>query len=164
VNAYLGGGMTSKLYQSIRENKALVYSVYSYLHSMTDSGLLMVYAGTSNDNLSKVLLEINEEFKKLKDNGLTLKDVEYFKKQVKGQIIMGSDDVDNRMNSIAINEMVFAKYKTVDEVISEIDTVSVESIKNYLDSFFDLKKISGIIIGSLEKEESTKIYKQVFKD
>lgn len=153
ANAVLGGGMTSWLYQNIREEKGLVYSIYSYLHSFTDSGLLMIYAGTSEENLSKVLTECRRELRKLKSRGLKKAEVEMYKTQVKGQILMAADDIDNRMNSLGVNEMVFGKYRPVEDIIAEIDRVSPDSFQEFLESYMDFEKMSLLFLGSSEDKK-----------
>ena len=84
VNAILGGGMTSKLYQIIREERGLAYSVYSYLHSFTDAGLIMVYAGTSEKNALPVMELIRGEMLWLKDRGVSEEDLGFFQKAGEG--------------------------------------------------------------------------------
>lgn len=152
LNAALGGGMTSRLYQKVREKKALAYSVYSYLHSFTDSGQLVVYAGTSQELLKKTMDTIYNEFVSIYEKGLTKKEIEFFRRQVKGQISLGADDIDNRMNSLGVNEMVFGKYKPVSEILEEIDSVSQESIKDYMHNFMDPSSFGLYLLGDLEPE------------
>ncbi len=163
VNAYLGGGMTSKLYQNIREDLALSYSVYSYLHSFTDSGLIMIYAGTSNKNLSRVLEEVKNEVDALKQNGISEKDISFFKKQVKGQIMIGADDIESRMTSLAVNEMVFGDYRSVDAVLEEIENVTTESIKKYIDTYLDYDRMGALVMGPVEEKECKEKINKVFK-
>lgn len=157
VNAVLGGGMTSRLYQSVREKYGLVYSIYSFLHAFTDSGLLQIYAGASAKNAPKVLELIDKEYKKIHKNGIRRVEVEFFKTQVKGQILLGSDDMENRMNSLGINEMVFGDYKPVDQVIQEIDDVSVDSIQEYIEKYMKHEGRGALILGDLKETEGEKL-------
>ena len=150
VNALLGGGMTSRLYQKVREERGLAYSIYSYLHSFTDSGLIMVYAATSEENTQEVIDLIKEEMILLKKQGVPKEDLEFFKKQVIGNIILGADDVDNRMNSLAVNEMIFEEYRPVDQVITEVGRVSVDSTQEFLNKYFDLDQLGLMLMGSLK--------------
>ena len=151
VNAILGGGMTSRLYQIIREQKGLAYYIYSYLHSFTDAGLIMVYAGTSKQQICKVMDIIREEMMDLKKRGISQKDLDLFKKQVIGHIVLGADDVDNRMNSISINEMMFGKYLSVDDVLGEVERVCVDSVQNFLDKYFNMDQLGVMLMGPLER-------------
>lgn len=147
VNTLLGGGMTSRLYQSVREKKGLVYSIYSSLNTHVDSGMILVYAGAEAKNVTKVGNIISREFKKIKKSGVTKADVEMYKTQVIGSILLGSDDIDNRMTSLAVNEMVFGKFKSVDTVIDEIKAVTVDTVNEYIDNKFKPELFSGVLLG-----------------
>lgn len=147
LNTLLGGGMTSKLYQSVREKKGLVYSIFSSLNTNIDSGMLNIYAGVEAKNVRKVGDLISKEFAKLRKNGVSKHDVEMFKTQVKGSILLGSDDIENRMTSLAVNEMVFGQYRSVESVIEEINQVTVDSVNYYLRHEIDLGLASGVLLG-----------------
>lgn len=153
VNALLGGGMTSRLYQNIREEKGWVYSVYSYLHNFTDAGLLMFYAATTKDLYQTVYDEMLKEIMIVKDNGITSEELEGFKQQVKGQILLGADDIENRMNSIAVNEMIFNKYRPVEEIISSIEAVSVDSVHRFLETYFKPENMGVSLLGLQDPDE-----------
>ncbi|MEO0335019.1 MAG: pitrilysin family protein, partial [Pseudomonadota bacterium] len=152
LNAVLGGGMTSRLYQKIREDKGLAYSVYSYLHSFTDSGLLVVYAGTTPEYVEQTMDIIHEEFQKIYEQGLSEKDINFFRRQVKGQILLGADDIENRMNSLGVNEMVFGEYRPVSKVLNEIDSVSQESVKAYMSKYMNPSNFGIYLLGNLEPD------------
>lgn len=147
ANTLLGGGMTSKLYQSVREKKGLVYTIHSMLNSHIDSGMLTIYAGTETKNARKVGDLISKEFAKLRKKGVTKSDVEMFKTQVIGNILLGSDDIENRMTSLAVNEIVFGRYKSVDTVIEEIKKVTVDTVNDYIRKELNLDKASGVLLG-----------------
>lgn len=157
VNDLLGGGVTSRLYQRIREDKGLVYSVYSFLQSFVDTGLFLTYAGTAEKNALPVLKAMKSEFQKFVDHGLKRHDLAMFKTQVKGQILLGAEDMENRMNSLGINEMVFGEYRPIDEVIAEIDKVSLRSITDYVRKYFDMEQVSLMVMGELEPDEALKL-------
>ncbi|WP_413287913.1 M16 family metallopeptidase [Bdellovibrio sp. HCB337] len=148
VNTLLGGGMTSKLYQSVREKKGLVYSIHSMLNTFVDSGAMMIYAGTDVKSVRKVSDIISKELRKLKKTGASASDVELFKTQVIGSILLGSDDIENRMTSIAVNEMVFGEYRSVDSVIQQIQKVTRASVNEFVRNEFDTDKISGVLMGA----------------
>lgn len=147
LNALLGGGMTSRLYQSIRERQGLAYSVFSSLNTNVDSGNITVYAATDSKNVKKVIQIISDELLRIKKQGIKEKDIELFKTQVRGQLLMGSDDIENRMSSLGVNEMIFEKYKSVDEVIVEVNKVTEKSMREYLKKYFDLQKTSVVLLG-----------------
>jgi predicted Zn-dependent peptidase len=148
VNTLLGGGMTSKLYQSVREKKGLVYTIHSMLNTFVDTGSMMIYAGTDLKSIQKVMEIIGKELKKLKNTGISNSDLDLFKTQVVGSILLGSDDLENRMTSIAVNEMVFGDYRSVDSVIQQIQKVSRTSVNDFIKNEFNTDKISGVLMGS----------------
>jgi predicted Zn-dependent peptidase len=147
INAMLGGGMTSKLYQSVREKKGLVYSIYSSLNTFDDFGVINIYAGCEKENMKAVVRTIGTELRRVKRNGITEGELELFKTQVAGSLLLGADDIDNRMQSIGVNEMVFQKYKPVDAIIEEINLVTVKSVNEYLRKVFDLDQMGAVLMG-----------------
>lgn len=157
VNELLGGSVTSRLYQKIREDKGLVYSVYSFLQSFVDSGLFLIYAGTSDKNALAVMKAVRGELQKFLDLGMKERELEMFKTQVKGQLLLGGEDMENRMNSLGVNEMVFEQYRPVDEVIAEIEDVSLKSVREYVDKYFDIKKTSLMLMGDLQADEALRL-------
>lgn len=152
VNALLGGGMTSKLFQSVREKRGLVYTIYSTLNTFTDFGCINIYAACEKKNVKSVFKNVGSELRRLKKHKISEHDLEMYKTQVKGAILLGSDDVDNRMNSIAINEMVFQKYKSVEDIINEIDRVTTKTVKDFINDYVDLNQVSCLLLGK-EAEE-----------
>lgn len=157
VNDLLGGGVTSRLYQKIREDRGLVYSVYSFLQSFVDTGLLLIYAGTGDKNALQVLKIIKTELERFKKKGISASELAMFKTQVKGQILLGAEDMENRMNSLGVNEMVFEEYKPIDEVIAEIDEVTVKSVKEYVAKYVDTKEVSLMVMGDLQPPDALKL-------
>lgn len=147
VNTLLGGGMTSRLYQRVREKRGLAYSIHSSLHTQVDSGMLMIYAGTEAKHVREVGELVAVEVRKLKKQGVSKHDVEMFKTQVIGSILLGSDDIENRMTSIAVNEMVFEKYRSIESVIEEIQKVTVESVNEFIRMKLDFSKATGVLFG-----------------
>ncbi len=157
VNELLAGGTTSRLYQKIREDKGLVYSVYSFLQSFVDSGLLLIYAGTGDKNAHQVLSIIKSELEKFVKNGIKSSELEMFKTQIKGSILLGAEDMENRMSSLGVNEMVFGDYKPIDEVIDLIDKVSVRSVKEYTAKFIDSQEVSLMVMGDVSSREALRL-------
>ena len=156
VNTVLGGGMTSRLYQKVREERGLVYSIYSQLVTFVDSGLNLIYAGTEPKKAPEVVDLTVKEIKRLKKNGLKKSELEFYKTQIKGQILLGADDIENRMNSLAINEMIFGKYRSIDDVIYDIEKISLDSVHEYIDTFFDLEKMGIMIMGAVPEAPTRK--------
>ncbi|MEM7646576.1 MAG: pitrilysin family protein, partial [Pseudomonadota bacterium] len=148
VNTAMGGGMTSKLYQSVREERGLVYSIFSMLNTFTDTGIQTIYAGTEKKHVPEVVELIHKELENLKANGLSKEEIDIFKTQAKGQIIIGAEDIDNRMNSIAVNEMIFSDYRPVDQVVADIDQVNQDSVMEYIHKHLDPNELSLMTLGS----------------
>jgi predicted Zn-dependent peptidase len=147
LNAYLGGGMTSTLFQSVREKTGLVYNIQSSLNTHRDCGCLMVYASTEAANVKKVIGLISDEFNKVMKKGVSSDFIRRLKTQVSGQILLGSDDVENRMSSLGINEMVFGDYRPVEQVIREINAVTKKTMDEFIRTKMDLSQISGVLVG-----------------
>ena len=159
LSAALGGGMTSKLYQSIREDQGWAYSVYSYLQSFKEGGSLAIYLGTSADKVLPIARIINDEIKNIKQNGLTAEELELYKTQVASSILMGADDLESRMNSIGINEMVFETYRPVDKVLQDIEKVSLESVQAFVRTHWEASKSSILVMGEGSKAEQEALKK-----
>lgn len=154
LNSLLGGGMTSRLYQAVREKQGLAYSVFSSLNTNADSGNLLIYAGTDTKNLKKVINIISDEMLKIKKLGVKASDINLFKTQVRAQLLMGSDDVENRMSSLGVNEMIFNGYRSVEAIIAEIDKITEKSMRQYIREYFDLSKVSVVLMGPNLKEHN----------
>lgn len=156
VNSCLGGGMTSKLFQNIREEKGWVYSIFSMLNTYTDFGVQMVYAATESGLYKKVIEETLKEIRKMKKNKLTAHDLDFFRKQVRGQLLMAGEDLESRMHSLALNEMVYGEYRPIRSVIDEMKRVKLSGVNDYIDTYFDEEQMSVYLLGNVKEKEATK--------
>jgi predicted Zn-dependent peptidase len=147
VNTALGGGMTSLLYQEIREKKGLAYTVYSMISNGTDSGQSLIYAGADPDKVEKVKDIIYANLKKIKTEGFNKNLLERFKTQITGFMIINEDDLESRMTSLCLNEMVFGKYRSTEDVIKSIQETSLKDIRDYIDQYIDLDMVSVLTLG-----------------
>lgn len=147
VNALLGGGMTSKLYQKVREKQGLVYSIYSSLNTFSDFGMLNINASCAPEKMKKVIDETMLEIKSLKKTKILPRHIEMFKTQVIGSLMLGGEDIENRMHSIAINEMIFSEYRPIERVVNDLKSVTAKSVGEYIERYFDLKNISSLFLG-----------------
>lgn len=147
VNTALGGGMTSILFQKIREKKGLAYTVYSTVANSTDSGLTLIYAGTDPEKRDDVEEIIRKELLKLKREGFNKRLLERYKTQIKGFLILNDDDLESRMNSLCLNEMVFGKYRTTEDVVKSIEEVQVKDVNRFIDEYITTSKISTLTMG-----------------
>ena len=147
LNTVLGGGMTSRLYQSIRERKGLAYSIYSMMSSFVDAGVMNIYAGIEPDKVEQLSEIVAHELRKIRKQGLKKSEVENYKTQVVGSLLLGADDADNRMNSIAINEYVFGKYRSPEDVVKEVQAVTADDLHEFIDKWIRPEKMAGVLMG-----------------
>jgi predicted Zn-dependent peptidase len=128
LNTALGGGMSSRLFQEVREKRGRAYSVYSFLSSYLDAGYLGIYVGTSAEWVEEVVTIILSELKTLKKEGLRPEELARVKNQLKGNLLLGLETSDNRMSRIAKNEIYFGADISPGEVAARIDATTNEAI------------------------------------
>jgi predicted Zn-dependent peptidase len=147
INTVFGGSISSRLMQKIREEKSLVYSIYSSQSLYEKCGELGIFASTSNENLEEVYNLIIEEIKKLKENYLTDKEIRETKEQLKGSYILGLESTSSRMMSIGKAMLLNKKVKTTDDILNCIDNVDKKTIESVIDKIFTLDKLGVCIVG-----------------
>jgi predicted Zn-dependent peptidase len=157
LNAWIGGGMSSKLYQSIREKKGLAYTVYSNLTTFTDCGTLSVYAATDPKGVEPILHAVHRDVKELKSKKMSPRALELFKQQVRGGILLGSDDMENRMSSLGVNEMTFGEYMAVDTVVEGIDSVTAIQVRDLAHELLDMDNMAIMIMGDVDTAKTRKL-------
>jgi len=150
LNTILGGGMSSRLFQTIREDRGMVYSIYSDLSPYRDTGTLCVYAGTSAGKVIEVVDLILAEFHKLKQEPLTAEELTRAKDQVKGNILLGLESSNARMANLARQEMYFQQFFSVDEVIARINEVEAAQVQAMAQQLFDPERIAVTLLGRLD--------------
>jgi len=150
LNTVLGGGMSPRLFQTIREERGMVYSIYSDLSPYRDTGTLLVYAGTSAGKAIEVVDLILAEFRKLKEETLSAEELTRAKDQVKGNILLGLESSNSRMANLARQEMYFRNFFTVDEVIARIDEVEAAQVQAMAQRLFDPQRIAVTLLGRLD--------------
>jgi predicted Zn-dependent peptidase len=150
LNTVLGGGMSSRLFQTIREERGMVYSIYSDLSPYRDTGTLLVYAGTAAGKAIEVVDLILAEFRKLKEEALSVEELTRAKDQVKGNILLGLESSSSRMANLARQEMYFHNFFTVDEVIARIDEVEAAQVQTMAQRLFDPGRIAVTLLGRLD--------------
>lgn len=150
INNIFGGGMSSRLFQKIREKKGLVYSIYSYPSAYKDTGLFTIYAGMNPENLNSVLGMIAEEIKLLKKKGIKSADLEKSKEQLKGNYILGLESTSSRMNSIGKSELMLGTIDTPEEVLDKINSINIEVINEVIDTIFSLNEVGISIVGDIK--------------
>jgi predicted Zn-dependent peptidase len=150
LNTILGGGMSSRLFQNIREKEGLVYTIFSGLNSYRDTGCLSIYAGTSLETAERVVDMIVQELRNLKKNPVDAEELRRAKDYLKGSLMLGLESTSSRMSNLARQEMYFGKYISLDELISSIETVTIESIQQMANASFDTRQIALTVLGNLE--------------
>jgi len=149
LNTLLGGGMSSRLFQNIRERQGLAYSIYSDLNPYRDTGCLAVYAGTSLASASKVVQSVVEEFRKLKTETVPEEELRRAKAQLKGSLMLSLESSTSRMSNLARQEMYFDKFYDLDELIERIEAVTVEDLTGLANEFFKPETVAVTALGNL---------------
>lgn len=151
-NTVLGGNMSSRLFQEIREKRGLAYSVYSFLSAYIDAGLMGIYLATEPQEVNRALDVINTEIKKIQKGDLSESDLAATKEHLVGGILIGSESTDGRMMRLAKNEYVFGKYVGYDELVSNLEKVTLEEIVAAAEEAFQSESVSLVTLGPFEKE------------
>lgn len=150
LNNALGGGMSSRLFQEIREKRGLAYSVYSYHSSHADSGLFTVYAGTAPKQTKEVLDLTKEILFDLSKNGLTNDELSKGKEQLKGGLILGLESTGSQMNRLGKNELMLGKHYTLDDMIARIEAVSMDDVDYVIRQMFQ-QPFSLAMVGNSDR-------------
>ena len=149
LNTLLGGGMSSRLFQNIRERQGLAYSIYSDLNPFRDTGCLAVYAGTSRESAAKVVHSVVEEFRKLKVEPVPEEELRRSKDQLKGSLMLSLESSTARMSNLARQEMYFDRYYDLDELIEKIEAVTSEDLQGLANEFFLRESVAITALGNL---------------
>lgn len=147
LNNIMGGSMSSRLFQNIREEKGLAYSVYSMSSSFSDTGYFNIYAGVSHDKIKDAVIGIQDELKQLKQSGVTAEELQTAKEQMKGSYIFSLENVNGRMFSIGKNMLLLNRTYTPEEVMASIDAVTLEDMREISELITDVHNYSGVLIG-----------------
>jgi len=149
LNTVLGGGMSSRLFQTIREERGMAYAIYSDLSPYSDTGSLCVYAGTSANKALECIDLILAEFRNLKEVLLSDEELTRAKDQLKGNILMGLESSNSRMANLARQEMYFHQFFTAEEVILRVEAVTAEQIQAMAQRLFVSDRIAVTLLGRL---------------
>lgn len=154
LNTVLGSGFSSRLFQEIREKRGLVYSIYSFHLSSFDAGIWSVYAGTDRKNLNEVIEVSSGEIKNLSKT-LTPDEVKRAKSQLKGNLILALESTSNKMTNIAKQEIYYGKYFTPEEVIANIESVTIDDMKELSERLVDRNRFALTVYGPVTGGEIT---------
>jgi predicted Zn-dependent peptidase len=153
LNSILGGNMSSRLFQEIRERQGLAYSVYSFMGSYSDTGFLGIYVACDAAHVNNVLSTINKEIKKLFYGNLDQGDVDSAKEYLIGGIYLASESVENRMIRMAKNELIFGRYIPYEETVSCIEKVSLDDVIDAAEMLFKDKRLALVTLGPVKENE-----------
>ena len=151
LNTLLGDGMSSRLYQNIRERFGFAYSVYSYANLMSDAGTFAAYIGTDKTHVNTCIDLILKEFDKLKKRKISSAELERTKAQLKGSMMLSLESMPSRMMRLGSSELYFGKLMSLDMVTKEVDAVTADHILELAQELFDPGKFSTIIFNPADK-------------
>ena len=146
LNTILGGGMSSRLNQNIRERYGFCYNVYSFVNMHSDSGDFGVYIGTDAENVDRAKKLIFRELQKLVDTPVSLRMLNQAKNQVRGSIMLGLESMSNRMMRLGRQELFFERYLSLDEINADVDRVTAEDVQRVAGELFDPDAFSKIVL------------------
>ncbi len=147
INNILGGGLSSRLFQEIREQRGLAYSVYSYHSTYADTGLFAVYAGTNPAKTDEVIKCIREQVNILKSKGISEEELRRTKAQIKGNLFLGLESVSSIMSRLGKTELTFGRVKTAEETVEELEKVTTEDVARVMNRLWLKDKISILTLG-----------------
>ncbi|MBV8812108.1 MAG: insulinase family protein, partial [Acidobacteriaceae bacterium] len=153
LNTVLGGGMSSRLFQNIREKQGLAYAVYSELNLFSDTGCLTVYAGTAIETAKQVVHSVVSEFRQLKDAFILEDELRRAKDHLKGSLMLSLESTSSRMSNLARQELYFERFMSLDEMIESIESVTCEQVQSIAREFFQTENIALAMLGRLSEIE-----------
>jgi predicted Zn-dependent peptidase len=153
INNVLGGGASSRLFQAIREERALVYSVYSYYTTFFDTGLFTIYAGTNPDNLNEVLDLTWQAVSEISKQGITRDELAHTKEQIKGSLLLASESVIHRMHRLGKSELSYQRLITPEEILDKVSRVTQDKVKEMANELLDPSRFTTIVLGPLEESK-----------
>ncbi len=149
LNVILGGGMSSRLFQTIREDRGLAYAVYSGVNAYTDAGYLSVYAATSPEQVNDVIRLSVAEFDKIKTEAVTEGELQRAKDQLKVSIMLSLESTSARMSNLARQEIFFGRQSTLDEILERINRVTSDDVQRMADEIFGSRELAITAVGQL---------------
>jgi len=150
LNAILGGGMSSRLFQNIREKQGLAYTVYSELAMYHDAGCMLVYAGTSQKSAGKVIDSVVKELNEIASHKVGEEELRRAKDHLKGSYVLGLESTSSRMGNLARQELYFKRFFTLDEMLEMVEKVTADEVLALAQQFFNPKNYALAMLGRLE--------------
>jgi predicted Zn-dependent peptidase len=156
LNVLLGGGMSSRLFQNIRERQGLAYSIFSELQLYHDSGCLAVYAGTSPATVRPLIDGVLAEFRRLKEEPLPPAELHHAKEHMKGSLLLSLEGTNSRMTNLARQWLNFGRFYTLDEIAAGIDEVTAEQVREIACEFLQPERLALTLLGRLDGLDVTR--------
>lgn len=153
LNTVLGNSMSSRLFQEVREQNALAYSIYSYVTAYRDTGLLTVYAGTDPSSALEAIRLIVKEISKIRDEGISHAEETRVKNQIKGNLILSLESSNSHMTRLARQEIYYGKYLSIDDIVKGVEKVTRDEINQLAQKLFKKGNLSLAILGPLAKAD-----------
>jgi predicted Zn-dependent peptidase len=151
LNDVIGGSMSSRLFQEVRERQALAYSVHSGAQSYRDTGLFYIYAGTDAANFAKVVKALMKELRALKKDGIRAEELQRAKEHLKGSLLLSLESTSSRMNRVAKQELRFGSFFSLDEMLDAIDRVRPEEVEALTGRVLDEQQLSLLTLGPIDR-------------
>lgn len=155
LSTILGGSMSSRLFQNIREGEGLCYSIYSFHSSYTDNGVFGIYCGTSPDNYRRVIDLIVKECRSMVRDGITADELADIKAYIKGNLALSLESTEVRMGQLARNEMTYGRYYKFEDIIEQIDGVTLDDFKRVCDRILKDKRLTVVSLGRLKGADNS---------
>ena len=155
LNAALGGGMSSRLFQEIRERRGLAYSVYSFSTQHAETGLWGIYAGCLPAKAEEVLAICRDEVAKVIASGLTDEELSRGKGQLRGSMVLGLEDPSSRMSRLGKSELVYPRLEPVDEILASIEAVTHDQIREVAKTVLSQPKALAVV-GPFDSEDAVR--------
>jgi len=156
LNTVLGGGMSSRLFQNIREKQGLAYAVYSELNLFSDTGCFTIYAGTAIETAKQVVESVIKELRQLKNDLIGEDELRRAKDHLKGSLMLSLESTSSRMSNLARQELYFDRFMSLDEMIDSIEAVTREQVQSIAHEFFQTQNIALAMLGRLSETSVTR--------
>ncbi|MCP9442913.1 MAG: insulinase family protein [Nitrospira sp.] len=154
LNNILGGSVSSRLFQEVREKRGLVYSIYSFLSGYSDGGTITIYAGTRAHEVERVLELIQREIRKMMAHGVEKEELRRAKEQMKGSLMLSLESSHSRMNKLAKDELIAGQHTSLEQMLTDIDAISQACVARVAQSLFDPKTLAITCLGPLSSRQT----------
>jgi predicted Zn-dependent peptidase len=152
LNTIIGGGMSSRLFQEVREKRGMAYNVYSYLNTFRETGVMGVYAGTEPELLLELTAVLERELSRIASEPVTIDELRSAKGQIKGNVLLSLESMSTRLGRMGKSEMYFGRQVDADEIHEKIEAVTVEDVLEVARQVIDLNGASSVFLGPVDRD------------